>query len=460
MKVFYRLFFIGFWILFLTVSTVASQEVIPQKAREIISKKVDNGPLVGVAVGYISQEGETLFYTKGTLSQQENRAVDKNTIFEIGSVTKVFSALAISKLVKEKGISLDTNAEDLLSEEFDLPEYEGQSVTLKHLLTHTAGLPRIPGNLSVDDISNPYKNYTESKLKAFLAEYELPRKPGVQFEYSNLGMAIVGYILEHQYDTSYEQVIKKQILKPLGMSSTGVEINSGTHSVARGHRAGSEVPRWDFASIKAAGALASNAADMTSFLKAQLGYVDTDLKPAIQKSQETLFDIRDEQGKIRDMTGMAWMISTQADTILWHNGGTGGFHSFVGMNLEKQTGVVMLSNTNESIDDIGFHILDQDHQLENFVSLSTDQLKKYVGEYQVGNGGASFFVTQNNNQLYIRLTGQNKLPVYPKSKDIFIYKAVNAKVQFFMNDGKHPNRLTLFQNGREITAEKVKSKIR
>jgi CubicO group peptidase (beta-lactamase class C family) len=123
---------------------------------------------------------------------------------EIGSVTKVFTSLSLTILIADKYLSLATNAVELCPADFELPSYEGQEITLQHLVTHTSGLPKIPDNLSPTDPSNPYADYDTSKLISFLAEYELPRAPGTQFEYCNLGMALLGHVLEDQYGSEYE----------------------------------------------------------------------------------------------------------------------------------------------------------------------------------------------------------------------------------------------------------------
>lgn len=444
--------FVGMLCLFISSAAAAQQPL--QEIETRITDRVDNGSLVGISIGYVNAEGETSYVSKGVLKASGSTAVDRRTIFEIGSVTKLFTALAMARTMHQQGIPLDAEAEPLLPEAFDLPAYEGTSITVKHLLTHTSGLPKIPDNLTMSDPARPYAGYSEADLKSFLSGYELPREPGTKLGYSNIGMALVGYILEAQTNLTYEQVIRQFILDPLQMASTGIEINAADSSrVARGHRGGVEVPNWDITVFEGAGALHSTTADMVKFLKAQMGR-PSPLKQAINMTQRPLFDAGKQKGKIQDKVGMGWFYATKNDTILWHNGATGGYKSLIGYNIEDDTGVVLLSNSASSTIDLGFHLLDPEaFPLQKITSLSKKELQKFVGVYRAG-PAAKFHITRMNEQLFVRLRGQNKFPIYPKSETRFYLKAVPAEIQFEVT-ADSATKLILHQNGRQVPANRI-----
>lgn len=356
---------LGILLLLISFSLVQAQQDNFKEVEDLVIKSIEEGSLVGIAVGYISPKGDILYLTEGTLSNKTEKAVDKNSIFKIASITKVFTSLALARFLDEQDVSLNDNAEQFLPSDFSLPDYEGKEITLEHLVTHTSGLPRLPGNLEMKDIQNPYGDYSEAKLKSFLADHELQREPGSAFEYSNLGVAVVGHILEEQYGMEYDQVIREQIATPLDMKSTGIYLASADSSrYTQGHFNGNIVPYWDFPGVEAMGALSSSVSDMSKFMQAQIDPESTDMSDAILKTHELRFDISDENPKLLDNIGMGWLLSTEQDSIMWHNGGTGGYYLFAGLNIEKEIGVVVMSNTRSSIDYIGFHLLDNKHPLK------------------------------------------------------------------------------------------------
>ena len=431
-------------------SVATAQPTDRERVESNISQRIAEGPLVGVSVGYIAPDGEISYLTKGNLSSEKSQKVTPQSVFKIGSVTKVFTTLALARFIDERSITLETKADSLLGPKLSLPAYEGQEITLRDLVTHTSGLPRLPGNLQMLDPQNPYKEYSESKLQQFLADYKLTREPGSRFQYSNLGMAIVGHILEEQYDMSYDQIIKQIIARPLQMQRAGIHLPAVDSSAfTRGHKNGNPVPYWDFPAVEAMGGLKSTTIDLTTFIKAHLGSRNS-LSTAISMVQDPLFDIGKSNKRV-DKVGMGWMLSTEQDSIWWHNGGTGGYSSFVGMNAETGAGVVVLSNTQSSIDDIGFHLLDQNHQLDQM--LSAQKLEKYVGQYKL-NAGISYNISRDKNQLYVQKSGQQKIAIYPEKDHVFSLKVVNAKIEFAVTQ-EGVQKLVLHQNGQQYSAQKV-----
>lgn len=348
----------------ISFSLVNAQDENIAEIEDLITKGIEEGTFVGIAIGYINPDGDISYITEGTLSAESDKEVDENSIFDIASITKVFTSLALAEFLEERSTSLESKAELFLPSDFTLPNYDGKEITLKHLVTHTSGLPRLPGNLEMKNTQNPYGDYSREKLVSFLRDHELRREPGSTFEYSNLGIAVLGHILEEQYGMEYEQIIREHIATPFEMKSTGIDFVNDSSRYTIGHFNGNIVPYWDFPGVEAMGALSSTVSDMVKFMQAQINPERTNMSGAILKTHELSFDISDENPKLLDGIGMGWLLSTEQDSIMWHNGGTGGYHAFAGFNLENDKGVVVLSNSRSSIDYIGFYLLDPKHLLK------------------------------------------------------------------------------------------------
>ena len=156
----------------------------------------------------------------GNLANGDPRTLDGDTIFEIGSVTKVFTSLLLAEMVSRKEVALDDPAAQYLPEPVRMPERSGKAITLLDLSMHCSGLPRVPGNLNPKDPANPYADYSVDDLYQFLSGYTLPRDPGSEVECSNLGAGLLGHILARRAGTDYETLVRARITEPLSMPDT------------------------------------------------------------------------------------------------------------------------------------------------------------------------------------------------------------------------------------------------
>ena len=181
---------------------------------------------VGIVVGVIEPQGRR-FVSYGSLQKGGTRRPDADTVFEIGSVTKVFTSLLLSDMVQRGQVSLDDPVSKYLPDGVKVPERNGRAITLVDLATHTSGLPRLPGNLHPKDPANPYADYSSEQLYEFLSTYQLPRDVGSKFEYSNLGGGLLGFALARRAGTDYESLVRSRITAPLGMKSTGITLSPG-----------------------------------------------------------------------------------------------------------------------------------------------------------------------------------------------------------------------------------------
>ena len=256
----------------------------------LLQEYVDDNGSVGAAVGLIDQ-GKIQFFTYGKKSIQNNESVSEETIFEIGSITKVFTTLVLMDMVASGEVKLDEPIQTYLPG-VKVPEWEGEKITLRHLATHYSGLPAMPENFNLKNQLNPHSDYTFEELYQFLNNYSLKRMPGEEFEYSNVGMGLLGYILSKQAGKSYEELILSRICNKLGMNNTAVTLSDYMKkNFASGYHLKQEVEHWDILTLAGAGALRSNVKDMTRFMSVSMGLVNspiTDLLKECHKQQRSI----------------------------------------------------------------------------------------------------------------------------------------------------------------------------
>lgn len=320
----------------------------------ILADRIARKRAMGLVVATLEQGKAPRIYTAG-VSGVAGVPLDGNTIFEIGSITKVFTNTILADMVTKGEVRLDDPVAKFLPARVRVPERNGKKITLADLATQSSGLPRLPNNLNPTDVTNPYADYSVTQLYEFLTAYVLPRDIGSQYEYSNLGMGLLGHALSLKAGKSYEALVKERVLAPLGMSQSGITLTpSMKRHMAQGFNAyGSPVPLWDIPTLAGAGALRSSANDMLEFLAANLDSASVPLGAAMAMAHAPRKVIGPNNS-----IGLAWnRVELFGTPVTWHNGGTGGFRTFIGMDLEHHRGVIVLSNSTISPDDIGFHLL-------------------------------------------------------------------------------------------------------
>ena len=246
------------------------------------------------------------------------------TLYEIGSVSKVFTGLLLADAVVRGEIDLNAAAEVTNSAGIRFPSRGGTSIKWIDLSTHRTGLPRLPSNLPLTDLTNPYRDYDSKKAAAFLNEYKLPRQPGDSQEYSNFGVSVLGYLVAQKAGKSYQQLLEERIAEPLEMTDCTVSLSSDqSKRLATPHnKFGSATPPWTFADLPGAGGIHATMRDMMRFAKAQLNPPPGKLGEAIELAWKQQHDA-DASGPAM---GLGWMIAGDGQTR-WHNGQTGGSHA-------------------------------------------------------------------------------------------------------------------------------------
>ncbi|HEV7571165.1 MAG TPA: serine hydrolase [Thermoanaerobaculia bacterium] len=427
--------------------------------RAILADRIDvQHQGVGIVVGVIDASGRRVI-AYGNRSK-DGKPVDANTVFEIGSVTKVFTSLLLADMVQHGEVALTDPVSKYLPPNVKVPERGGKKITLIDLATHTSGLPRLPSNMQPKDPANPYADYTAAQLYEFLSSAELTRDIGSKYEYSNLGGGLLGHVLARRAGTDYDTLVQKRILDPLGMTSTTVSISRAKDRLAVGHDASLQpVANWDFGVLAGAGALRSTANDLLAFVAATIGLT----KSPLATSMAAMLATRRPTGVPNLEIALGWHISTiNGHEIVWHNGGTGGYRTWIGFDPKSRTGVVVLSNTSTTagVDDIGAHLLDptvpllQAPKQRKEVTVDPAVLDRYVGRYALA---PTFIVTvtREGDHLYAQATAQPRFEIFAENDYDFFYKVVDAQITFVVDATGRATSMVLHQNGANAPGKRI-----
>ena len=439
-----------------TASAPSDEEI-----RKILAQRIDESKQsVGIVVGVIEPTGRRII-SYGSLAKDDKRPLDGDTLFEIGSITKVFSALLLSDMVERGEVALTDPIAKYLPAGTKVPERNGASITLQHLSNHTSGLPRLPNNMKPKDPANPYADYTVEQMYQFLAGYTLPRDIGAEYEYSNLGGGLLGHVLARRAGMDYEALVRSRISGPLEMNSTVITVPQALRArFAVGHNEKLvPVSTWELPTLAGAGALRSSANDLLKFLAANLGYTTSPLAPAMSR---TLSGRRPAGSPNMDI-GLGWhILKGEGKEMIWHNGGTGGYRSFIGYDPKTRIGVVVLSNTSTvlGVDDIGRHLVDralplvppnspllQPPKERTQITMDPKKFDTYVGRYQF-TPQVALTISRENERFYGQLTGQPAYEVFAESERNFFFKIVDAQLTFEVDNTGRATSVLLHQLGR------------
>jgi CubicO group peptidase (beta-lactamase class C family) len=434
---------------------LAAQETlgVPDSVRLHVRARVDAGWAPSIVIGVVEGSGSR-YFAYGKTSVKGGAPVDEHTVYEIGSVTKAFTGIVLADMALKGEVRLDDPVARYLPASVRVPGGDSLPITLRLLSAQRSGLPRLPNNLAPRDSTNPYADYDADRLYAFLGSYAPTRAPGAAYEYSNLGVGLLGFALARRAGVTYEALARRHILEPLGMSSTMVTLTEAARArLAEGSADGEPAGNWDMDALAGAGALRSTAADMTRFLAAAMGLQSTPLDSAFRLAAEPQFDAG-PGGVMR--IGLGWHIRQGADgrRIVWHNGGTGGYHSWAGYDPTRRVGVVVLTNSTENIDDIGLKLLDPSRRLAPplaAIALPAATLDEYVGTYPLT---SAFVITvvRAGDHLTVQATGQPAFRVWASARDEFFLKVVDAQVTFTRGPDGRVDGLILHQGGRDQRA--------
>lgn len=337
------------------VTTSNPRKTIVDKIVDSVARRyIQKSNTVGLSIGII-KDGKISTYNYGETKRANNQLPTVNTIYEIGSITKTFTAAILAHYVNEGKMSLADPITKYLPDSV-AANPALKEITLVNLINHTSGLPSLPANFNAQkpyDEANPYKNYNRQLLFAYLKNCTLKSASGKKYAYSNLAVGLLGIILENVRGKHYEQMVSEIICKPIGMKSTVQHLNpliTPRFAIVYDEDVHETQP-WDFDALAACGALRSTVTDLLLYTKANMVKTDTKLSKAFNLTHQITFN-NDTQ------LGMGWhIIKIDGISYYFHNGGTGGSSSFLAYNPERNIAIVILSNAAASTDATGVGIL-------------------------------------------------------------------------------------------------------
>ena len=294
-------------------------------------------------------------------------------------------------------------------------------------------------------------------MYAFLSGYKLTRDPGEKVEYSNIGVGLLGHILALRAGTDYETLVRTRMLEPLNMKQTGITLTPAMQAhLAAGHNlALKPVLNWDIPTLAGAGALRSTTNDLLTFMSANLGLNKTPLQKAMQKTHQP----RHNTGNAGVEIGMGWGINGK---LILHDGGTGGYHTFIGFDKKQHKGVVVLSNASNDIDDIGLHLLENQYPLARIdpprehkaIKIDPKLFDAYVGEYQFS-PDIIFKFSREGDKFFVQATGAEKFEIFPETENEFFNGSMDAQATF-VKDGKgQVTHIVHHEGGYDQLAKKI-----
>jgi serine-type D-Ala-D-Ala carboxypeptidase/endopeptidase len=454
----------------------ADASALPSDAeiRKILAERIEaiagQEDGVGIVVGVIGPQGRRVV-SYGHLNQGDSRPLDGDTVFEIGSVGKVFTALLLADMVQKGEVALAYPVAKYLPAGVKVPERNGHSITLADLATHTSGLPFMPdARPALSD--SAAAQYGPPQFYAFLARCKLEGDPGASWDYSNLGYWLLGQALAARAGEDIESLMMARVVAPLKLKRTGFVLSPEMKKrLAVGHDAVLQpAPPFSgitiYAAMPAAGGLVSTANDLLTLLSAAMGYERSPLAPSMAAMLGTS---RPLHGSSEQALG--WVVMGKGDEqLITHEGGSWGFVSYAAWDPNRRTGVVVLSNQTFGVSDIARHLLRPDVPLEKPVfakrkeiALDASVIDSYAGRYEA-EGEGFFSIIRERDFLTLELPTGWGLPEFrlrPESQRDFFVAELSVRVTFQTDAGGHVTGILVYpprgQNGvpaKRISGEK------
>ncbi|MEP1032054.1 serine hydrolase [Ekhidna sp.] len=406
---------------------------------------------IGMVVGVIDGERQNVV-TNGLSGAENGRALDGETVFQLGSLTKVITNLLLAEMVTSGEVGLDDLVSDFLPPEIKLVEV-GRPITLRDLATHTSGLPSMPTNFDIHGEPDPYAAYSVDQLWSFLSSYTPEGAPGIKYAYSNLGVSLLGWVLALRMNTTYEDLVKDRVLGPLEMNSTSITLSSEQLArLAPGHSPYLQPIRtWEMATLQASGSLRSTANDMLRLLELYLGKSNNSHMVEAAK-----FQMR--EGVELDGTFLPLGLGLRSDGIYRHAGGKQGYRSGLAFNARTGVAAVVLSNARTYESEpmlIAMHLVAGEilppaaraPEDKPRVNIPTNELEKFAGGYH-NKAGEIWEVVVSRKFLRIRYPNNSIFEFVPSGSHDFYYNAGNDDIIFDLDDNGKVVGMRIYGDGK------------
>jgi serine-type D-Ala-D-Ala carboxypeptidase/endopeptidase len=416
----------------------------------LVERMHDNG--VGTVVGVIEPAG-TRVVVFGRSGAADGRPLDGDTVFQIGSLSKVFVGLLLADMVQRGEVALDDPAQKYLPSGVKMPQ-RGRPITLLDLSTHRSGLPSMPNNFRLEADPNPIEAYTVDDLWQFLARFQLTREPGEKFEYSNLGVSLLGRLLALRAGKDYETLLKERVLDPLGLRSTAITVTPAMNArLAPGHdRYLQPLYVWEMKTLQASGSLRSTANDLLRFVGAYLDNPRTRLADAMALQLCKHFP---EKGTA---AALGWgVVKTGEREIYTHEGGKTGYRSAASFDPRARTGIVVLQNarTDDRPTALALHLLTgralppapKAPPPKAVVRLAPEVLQRYAGNYRAKEGTVR--VLHKRDHLLVSYEdGDGGLEFFATGEREFFYSAGNDDLTFEVGGNGVVTGMRIYSDGK------------
>lgn len=467
---------------------------VAEAAAKLCQELLASGAVPGFAVALVTRSGCDFLnfgFTQALPSPGSHvLPVSEKTLFEIGSVSKVFTGMLLAEAVVRGQARLEDPLGEHLPEGWSAPGFEGpqglEPIQLWHLSTHTSGLPRLPAGILNADPNDPYRDFDGAALQRSLSAIQIKRAPGTKYAYSNLGAGLLGYCLAGD-GAALDQAYRQRLLVPLGLLDTGIQLNPEQRArFAQGHsEGGREVGPWAMDALAGAGALRSSTQDLARLLEIELdieGWLAQEASAAPGGGADSLGSAApaqadrervaralllareqrwvDPQNPQALALGLGWHLNPAAGTR-WHNGQTGGYHSFLALHEQSGSAVALLANASTPlVDRLGGSLLDllqglpvQGLGLEAHIPLEPSAWQPLLGEYSLG-FLKTLRVFELPAGLFCQMTGGEVQRLYPRSPSEFFLRSEPATLRFLRVDGAPCSELLLIRGSAETRGKR------
>jgi CubicO group peptidase (beta-lactamase class C family) len=422
-----------------------------QEVNELLKQYAKQNSFNGVVL--VAQKGKILLEQGFGYRDMINKTLmDTGTIFQIGSITKQFTAVIILQLLEENKLSLASKLSDYI------PDYpKGDSITIENLLTHTSGIYNYTSDASYITDSSSVPSSLEDLIGRFKNKSQI-FSPGSQYQYSNSGYILLGAVIEKITGKSYFTVIRERIFKPLGMIHSGFDfLNLKNRQKAKGYfkstgKALQSAPIIDSTKSYAAGSIYTTAGDLYRW--------DRALYNNVLVHQETL---EKAFTPYKANYGYGWVIdSSFGKKVVMHEGSTPGFVSFIARVPADQTCIILLDNKSspglakiaENIDAI---LNQQPYDFpkpRKIITVDTALLSQYVGQYKMSDA-FMINISLENGQLMLQASGQQSNELFAERENFFFMKLQDLQVEFLRDPGGQVDHLILYEFSKNFFANKI-----
>lgn len=507
-----------------------AEEEEEDPVQRVLRERVDEyGQTVGIVAGII--RGINRYpYAYGTLNRGTIRRASAMTVFEIGQLSSLYTTAMLSLMVQRGDVNLTDEVSAYLPESVNVPATPaGRPILIEHLATHTSGLPRLPDNLVSDDPDDPLKGYSVELMYAFLDRYadtqrdrsgslfdsggpeasdpagdetgrnetarnEMSRNEpdggvtarkvtargdpqagdpladAIRYVYSDLGMGLLGHVLERAAGENYDNLIRELIGDPLKLANTANKPTTSMRTyLATGHDDGRRpVPAWSDTTLVGGTGLRSNLLDMMTLVSASMGIIyalpeefTEEDSTRYHASFDSLIVARKPTGEEGVETALGWKVrkDAQGREIHWLSGRTNGFYAFAAFLKAWRKGVVVLSNSSASVEDIGFHLLSARNPLDppptKTVRLSEAAYEACAGTYAFS-PEFSVDITYSGGKLYGQPPGQPRSELVLESSGDFYLEEEDARITFVQDETGNVDHFLFLQDGRTHRAVRVR----